>query len=305
MKLEDYISELLYRYECVIVPDFGGFVTNEISAKANHFTHTFYPPSKQITFNSHLKHNDGLLANHIASVENCSFNVAVSKIRSVVNDWKATLLVEAVEISKIGNITLSKEGKLLFEPAASENYLTSSFGLNSFSSPAVKRLEYKEKVHPLVIPTEENKRKAPVFLKYAAAAAIVFTLGSFGWNAYNNKQYEEQLIAEQQQQKAVEQKIQQATFVIDTPLPTITLNVAKEVKNYHIIAGAFREPENADKKVKELIAKGFDSQILGVNKWNLTTVSYASFADKEAALQALRNIKKTVSSDAWLLVKEF
>jgi len=200
---------------------------------------------------------------------------------------------------------LNKERKIIFEPLVSENYLTSSFGMSSYNSPAIKRLEYKEKVHPLVIPSEENKRKSPVFLKYAAAAAIIFTLGSFGWNAYNNKQYQEQLIAEQQQQKAVEQKIQQATFVIESPLPTITLNVAKEVKNYHIIAGAFREPENADKKVAELISKGFDSQILGVNKWNLTTVSYASFSDKETALQELRKIKKTVSSDAWLLVKEF
>jgi cell division protein FtsN len=130
-------------------------------------------------------------------------------------------------------------------------------------------------------------------------------LGSFGWNAYNNNQYQEQLLAEQKQQDAVEQKIQQATFVIENPLPTITLNIAKEVKNYHVIAGAFRDPLNANKKVKQLISNGFDAQILGVNKWNLTTVSYASFADKDAALLNLKEIKNTVSSDAWLLVQEF
>ena len=310
MKLENYISDLLYRYECVIVPNFGGFVTNETSAKVNHFTHSFYPPSKKITFNSHLKHNDGLLANYIASVENCSFNVAVTKIQSVVNKWKSTLLVEAVEISKIGTISLNKEGKLLFEPSVSENYLTSSFGLNSFSSPAVKRLEYKEKVRQLetiapILPIEEKRRKTPILLKYAATAAIIFALGSFGWSAYNNNQYQEQLLAEQKQQNAVEQKIQQATFVIESPLPTITLNVAKEVKNYHVIAGAFRDPLNADKKVKQLLSQGYDAQILGVNKWNLTTVSYASYGDRLEALKGLRTIKKTVSSDAWLLVKEF
>lgn len=309
VNLANYISDLLYRYECVIVPDFGGFITNETSAKVNHFTHSFYPPSKKISFNSHLKHNDGLLANYIASVENCSFNVAVSKIQSVVNKWKSTLLVEAVEISKIGTITLNKEGKLLFEPTISENYLTASFGLNSFSSPAVKRLEYKEQVHQLetiapIIPSEK-RRKTPVLLKYAATAALIFTLGSFGWNTYNNNQYQEQLLAEQKQQNAVEQKIQQATFVIENPLPTITLTVAKEVKNYHVIAGAFRDPLNADKKVKQLLEQGYDAQILGVNKWNLTTVSYASYGDRLEALNGLRTIKKTVSSDAWLLVKEF
>jgi hypothetical protein len=111
MKLENYISDLLYRYECVIVPNFGGFVTNETSAKVNHFTHTFYPPSKKITFNSHLKHNDGLLANYIASVENSSFSEAVKSINISVEKWKSTLLVEAVEINKTGTLSLNKEGQ--------------------------------------------------------------------------------------------------------------------------------------------------------------------------------------------------
>lgn len=309
MKLENYISDLLYRYECVIVPNFGGFVTNETSAKVNHFTHTFYPPSKKITFNSHLKHNDGLLANYIASVKNISFSEAVKNIETSVEKWKSTLLVEAIEINKIGSLSLNKEGQLVFEPTVSENYLTTSFGLNSFNSPAVKRLEYKEKVRKLetiapILPSEK-RRKTPALLKYAATAAIIFTLGSFGWNTYNNNQYQEQLLAEQKQQNAVEQKIQQATFVIENPLPTITLNIAKEVKNYHVIAGAFRDPLNADKKVKQLIEQGYDAQILGVNKWNLTTVSYASYSDRIEALNDLRTIKKTVSSDAWLLVKEY
>ena len=77
MNLANYINDLLYRYDCVIVPDFGGFVTNRIGAKLNSDTHTFSPPTKQIAFNSHLKHNDGLLANYIASSEQISFEKKV------------------------------------------------------------------------------------------------------------------------------------------------------------------------------------------------------------------------------------
>ena len=301
MNLENYISDLLYRYECVIVPNLGGFVTNEISAKANHFTHTFYPPTKTISFNSYLKHNDGLLANYMASVEKIPFSEAVKNIEATVNQWNSLLKNEAVEIAKIGTISLNKEGKIVFEPSVSDNYLTSSFGLNSFHSPAVKRLEYVEQVHQLetianVIPTKHTTKKAPLFLKYAAAVAIVFTAGSFGWKTYNDTQYQNQLLAEQQQQE---------TFVIANPLPTITLTVAKEVKNYHVIAGAFREPSNADKKVNQLIEQGFDAQILGINKWNLTQVSYASYSTRAEALVGLKSIKKNASSDAWLLVHKF
>ncbi|AOW21192.1 HU domain-containing protein [Urechidicola croceus] len=311
MRIADYISDLLYRYECVIVPDFGGFVTNELSANVNHFTHTFYPPSKQISFNSHLQNNDGLLANHIASVEKISFEDAVSLIKNESENWIQSLLQnESVEISKIGSLATNEEGKIIFEPSTTENYLTSSFGLSSFSSPAVKRLEYQEKVRQLetiapILPSEEKKRKTPVFLKIAASLALLFTVGSIGWNSYNENQYQKQLLAEQAQQEVVEQKIQQATFVIENPLPEITLNVLKETKNYHVIAGAFREPKNAEKKVQQLIEKGFDAQILGLNKWNLTQVSFASYDNKVDALNGLRTIKRTVNSDAWLLVKKF
>ena len=311
MKLSNYISDLLYRYECVIVPDFGGFITNETSAKVNHFTHTFYPPKKQISFNSHLKNNDGLLANYIASAEKIPFNDAVSKIEKEIQEWNQKIENESIEITKIGSLSLNKDKKIIFEPATSVNYLTSSFGLNSFNSPAIKRLQYKEKaarLEPIVLELdsdEKRNRKAPLFLKHAATAAIIFAVGSFGWKTYNENQYQNQLLAEQVLQESVERKIQQATFVIENPLPAITLNLVKEVQNYHVIAGAFREPGNAQKKVNQLLKKGYDAQILGVNKWNLTQVSYGSFSDRLDALQNLRTIKRTVASDAWLLVKEF
>ena len=81
------------------------------------------------------------------------------------------------------------------------------------------------------------------------------------------------------------------------------INIAKETNNYHVIAGAFREPGNAERKVKQLIEKGYDAQILGTNKWNLTQVSYASFNSKIEARKELNTIKESVSSDAWLFIQ--
>lgn len=310
MTLANYISDLLYRYECVIVPNFGGFVTNEISAKVNHFTHTFNAPSKQLTFNAHLQNNDGLLVNYIASVKSISYSKALEIIEQEVASWKASIANEEFELENIGSFQLNKEGKYIFEPTSSVNYLTSSFGLSSYVSPAVKRIEYKEKVTQLetiapIIPSEENKRKTPAFIKYAATAAIVFALGSIGWNQYQKVEYNTLVAEAEQQQQKVEKTIQEATFVIENPLPAITLNVTKETYNYHIIAGAFREPANAEKKLNELLNNGYNAKILGVNKWNLTQVSYGSFNSRNEAVNSLNTIKKSVSKDAWLLVKEY
>lgn len=310
MALANYISNLLYRYECVIVPNFGGFVTQEISAKVNHFTHTFDAPSKQLSFNSHLQKNDGLLANYIATVENISYNQALESIQNEVNSWKHQVRNEELELDLIGSFTTNKEGKLVFEPSYTLNYLTQSFGLSSYVSPAIKRLTYKEKIKQLdsVTPSleiAENKRKTPVFIKYAASIAILFAVGTVAWNEYQKNAFNSLVAEAEQQQQKLDQTIQEATFVISNPLPTITLNITKETFNYHIIAGAFREPQNADKKLQQLREKGYDARILGVNKWNLTQVSFESFNSRQEALKQLRAIKKSESNDAWLLVKEY
>lgn len=306
MTTANYISDLLYRYECVIVPNFGGFVTNEISAKVNHFTHTFYPPSKQLTFNSHLQNNDGLLVNYVAAAKNISYSEALKVIEKEVVEWKLLMNVEVLELENIGSFKLNKERKLIFEPSNSLNYLSSSFGLGSYVSPAIKRVVYKEKIKQLEpFSTEETKRKTPIFIKYAATAAILFALGTVGWNEYQKKEYNSLVAQAEQQQKKVEKTIQEATFVIANPLPAITLNVIKETYNYHIIAGAFRTPENAEKKLQQLLEKGYNAKILGVNKWNLTQVAFESFTSEEEAINKMRIIHKTESQDAWLLVKEY
>ncbi len=310
MTAAKYISDLLYRYDCVIVPNFGGFVTNEVSANVNQHTHTFYPPSKQLTFNHNLKSNDGLLASYISSSENISYSKALDYIQLEVKTWNSILEKEELELDSIGSFSLNAEGNYVFEPTLKVNYLTSSFGLTSYASPAVKRVEYKEKVRQLeaiapIIPSQNKQRKTPAFIKYAATAAILFALGTLGWNEYQQGVHSGLVAKAQQEQLNVEKSIQEATFVIENPLPSITLNITKEIKNYHIIAGAFRDPLNANKKLEQLLKEGFNARILGVNKWNLTQVSYESFNSKNDAINKLNSIKKSESKEAWLLVKAY
>jgi len=301
MILGNYINDLLYRYDCVIVPDFGGFITNKIGAKVNKFTHTFTPPTKQVTFNNLLKHNDGLLANYIAYSENISFEKASSAISLSVIRWKNELQSKPVEIENLGSLSLTDDKKLIFEPSTHVNYLTESFGLKTIESSAITR--YKEQIKPLIsVQEKEDHKKIPAFIKYAATAAILLTLGITGLKQYQNNQQSEVFAS---QEKEIQNKIQSATFVISNPLPTISLNVIKEeAKTFHLIAGAFQFKENAKNKVKQLKAKGFDSKIIGTNKWGLTQVSFNSYSTRNEATNDLYKIRKTISKDAWLLIKK-
>jgi nucleoid DNA-binding protein len=166
MRLETYISDLLYRYECVTIPEFGAFLTQRVSASIDDSTNTFYAPSKSVSFNEQIQTNDGLLAHYIADVEKIPFEAANKKITKRVKVLKSFLTQgETLTFKNIGDIVLNTEGKILFEPTYHLNYLTDSFGLSQFVSPSVNREVYKkqvedlEKVTPIVITPEKRKNR--------------------------------------------------------------------------------------------------------------------------------------------------
>ena len=86
-----YISELLFLHDCVIVPEFGGFVGNRQSAKLNKTTGALTPPSKQILFNTNLKTNDGLLISHIANQEEIAQDIAKQNVTLFSNESNVKL----------------------------------------------------------------------------------------------------------------------------------------------------------------------------------------------------------------------
>ncbi|HZW62641.1 MAG TPA: SPOR domain-containing protein [Flavobacteriaceae bacterium] len=309
MQLELYISDLLYRYECVTVPEFGSFLTQRVSAKIHDSTHAFYPPRKVLSFNEQINQNDGLLARYIANVEKIPFETATQAISKRVNTLKAYLAQgETLLFENIGELSLNEEGNLLFQPSYHLNYLTDAFGLGQFVSQEIIRETLKEEAAGIenVIPISvtPEKRKSRFYLRYAAVGLIALTLGSLGMSQYYVNQIEAQnQLAEQEAQQALEQRIQEATFVISNPLPAVTLHVTKHTGNYHIIAGAFRVEANALKKIEQLKIAGYHARIIGVNKYGLHEVVYESHETRQEALKALYTIKNTDNKDAWLLVK--
>jgi len=300
MTITNYIQDLLYRYDCVIIPNFGGFVTNKVSAKVS--ANTIYPPSKHLGFNTHLTHNDGLLANYIASSKNISFTEATNIIDDTVSVWTKTLNKGALTLDKIGIISKNQDSILVFEPVTDVNYLSSSYGLSKVNSVTVTRVNKDENVILAVSVEKIKKSSSNGFIKYAATAAILLTLGYTSWNAHQNK-LQNQMFAKEQQQ--LNNKIQAATFIIDSPLPTLELTVGKEkvAKSFHLIAGAFQSEENALKKLSSLQKKGFsNAYIFGKNKWGLTQVAYNSYSTRDEAYKNLSVIREKDSEQAWLLV---
>jgi nucleoid DNA-binding protein len=310
MQLETYIKDLLYRYECVIVPGFGAFLTHYRSATIDGESHTFFPPAKLVSFNRQLQTNDGLLANYIAVADSCSYETALQRIRNFTSILSRKLHDgSAITLHGIGDFHLNKEGSVQFAPSSSENYNTASFGLTSFISPEISRqtLHTESEVESVeqtpILFTPERRTSAP-FIKYAAVGIIAIALSGLGGMKLYEGNVKKHNFAEKEKADAlVESQIQEATFVISDPLPALRISVPKEYGRYHIVAGAFRIEANAYKKLDQLADKGFTPRLIGKNKYGLHQVVYSSHEDRLEALRELRNVKRTENSDAWLLVK--
>lgn len=305
MQLETYISDLLYRYECVTVPGFGAFLSQKTSAIINEATNTFYPPSKLISFNEQIQKSDGLLAHYIADVASISFEEALLNIEKRVNHLKAYLSEgETISFTNIGELKLNADKNIVFKPYNNLNYLMDAFGLSQLETPEVNRNEKNVATEEKVIPLTNTKRDYRVYLKYASIALITLTLGGLAASKYYSNQVKtHNEIAQETAIQHLETKIQEATFVIENPLPAMTFNVTKQAGNYHIVAGAFRIEENCNKKIKQLRSKGFAARKIGINKYGLHQVVYSSHESRLDALKALQDIKSNHNNSAWLLVK--
>ncbi|GGF26682.1 hypothetical protein GCM10011518_40070 [Flavobacterium limi] len=318
MKIETYISQLLYRYQCVTVPGFGAFLTEIQSAQLNESTNSFFPPKKMVSFNSQIKNNDGLLANHIANSEKTSYGFAVSAIAFEILNWKKALEEDGIlYLKNIGEIRLNSDNNLVFSPNQQNNYLTTSFGLGPFVSPLVKRENFEKEIQRIeekeTVPlyADEERKSSNSYLKYAAIFVLGLGItGSIGYPLYQKEIATQTLVVESTVQKKVQNKIQEATFLIQNPMPAVTLSVdtsktevIEKTMPYHIIAGAFRSERNAKKAYNQLIKNGYEARMLGENKHGLFPVLYGSYSTMREAEEAQKEIQKAENPDAWILIE--
>ena len=113
----------------------------------------------------------------------------------------------------------------------------------------------------------------------------------------DEQDYEPDVVTGIQSEEIVPQEIEQNNDVSDlAPVPQPVLH---DRKGYYIVAGCFREENNADQLVIELRKKGFQSEKFG-KIGNLHAVSFSSFADKSAALEELKRIRNTEQKEAWI-----
>jgi len=311
--VEHYISELLFLHDCVILPNFGGFVGNPQSAKLNKTTGVLSPPSKQILFNTNLKTNDGLLITHISNQEGITQEQAKTEVENYATKITDKLSNSKVlRIAKIGLFTLGKEGNVFFLQDSVNNYSLASFGMEAtHNKTVIRETIVEEKVAATIktIRTQSNNPRA--FLK---AAAVIIPLIALSYISISQQDRINNIYTQMASLNPFETNATVESIVEIIPVVKIEVEatpiieiIEEEIapiiipkQTYYIIAGAFAEQKNADKMIVKLKNWNYNTEI--VPGGNLLRVSYNSFTNKADALVELHEIKQE-NSAAWLLTQ--
>ena len=341
MNIVNHISQLLYNHDCVVIPGFGGLVANYNPARINQVHQTFYPPSKTLTFNANLRHNDGLLVSYISQTEQISYQDALKEVENFSHDCMSALLEnEKLILNEIGSFLINYEGKTEFEPAGDVNYLADAFGLNSFTLPArkkpEKRIEDQHSAAPHSLKPFEIKSLGRVMLP----AAAVLVIGLMVWLSQPYLQTIENLaslltfnttskpssqinktstipFAESapeinhlpiQENLSEETPEPEANPEVSAP-PTTRENLEipenpapARLLRYNIIGGSFSSTENAGKAVRKFEEEGYPAFMIDTPVNGFFRVCVFATKDRIQADARLSEVRKNLNPGAWLLL---
>lgn len=155
IELERHIEILLLSNDCVIVPDFGGFMAHHVEAHYEEAEGLFLPPQRTLGFNPQLKINDSLLAQSYVEAYDISYPEAVLRIEDEVNELKMHLQTKGFyELNDIGMLEFNESGNYVFTPCEAGILTPHLYGLCSFEMLPIKA------VAPVVETAEEIEEEA-------------------------------------------------------------------------------------------------------------------------------------------------
>lgn len=180
MSVEIILYQLLLEHECVILPNFGGFIVRESPCNYNATKEIIKPYSKSIFFNQHLLENDGLLINAISRIKEKSYTDATIELEAWVKRLSDQIENEGkITIKNIGSFTKGSEGNKWFAADPTLNLSLQTYGLRPvkaavISESIIQEVEPKFEIKPLADnkPLETFTIKRTNWKAWVAAASI-------------------------------------------------------------------------------------------------------------------------------------
>ncbi len=186
------IAQLLHEYECVVVPGFGGFVTNYRASEVDTSAKAIRPPMRDLDFIDKLTFNDGVLVRRLAERNGRSYQEAINSIEEYTkNCTKALYNQQPIYVPKVGEIRADAKGNTHFQ-AENTNFLTDAFGLPELDLKPIHvttpPTPVKTAITPAPVVTSQTKNmaKSSFNLFNLLLLATLLFAAYYVWDRYGN-----------------------------------------------------------------------------------------------------------------------
>ena len=170
-----HIEYLISRHDCVVVPGWGAFIAQYQPARIDAASGLIVPPSRAISFNQSVMHNDGLLTSSIVRREKVSHEAALDAIKREVSMLRLQLDTNGeVAMGRLGMFS-KDNSNMLFTPSCDSIVSAQFMGLPSVSTRKAAEetvVEEKPRRHDVIyVPVSRN------IFKVAASLILLIGLG--------------------------------------------------------------------------------------------------------------------------------
>lgn len=290
MNLSKHILELINYHECVIIPDFGAFISNYKSATFDPKRNFFFPPSKELIFNSKITKNDGLLINHLVEAEGIGYHQAEKFVSNFTSSlYRRLNNGETIELEELGSLRFDRSGTVIFE-LSGELQLLNSYGLQKFEYPTLyESINNRSFYQQPGVGVLNNKGN---FIRIAASVALVIALSLFPVKTDKIGVHTSTLNPVDLLVSEPETMVQQNKEELATENPTAVKVVDEKLPApYILVGGCFQYESNAKQFEDQLKSTGFNPEIVLLEN-GLYRVIVDSFNTKENALNAMNTYRQ-------------
>ena len=316
-----FLEHLLYEHECVIIPQFGGFVVNAQDFQFNAKEGKIYPKRKCVAFNEKLKTDDRFLTTEWAKKQSITQKEASVEIAAISKELKSQISTQGyLTVGELGAFTMNSENRLSFSPNPDFNADLSVFGL--FPVGLGHTLPKEKKPVLEVVPVAEDlpsytPEPSPIKVSrstyvYALIAFILGGLGAFFLTEPSSQQSQSSLNPIKIEKKvmptvAVAAPAVSAPVQVDTvqkkviPAPAeVTKQTDQDV--IYLVAASFQSLTQAEKGLKEFKSRGFDQAeiILKNEQTKFYRISLGTEHSMDAGYAKAMELKATKKVDIWV-----
>lgn len=313
----EFIEALLYTHDCVIIPNFGGFVVNTQDFQWKEDEQMIYPKSKWVAFNERLKSDDGILATLWAKEKGLSQKHAFAAVHQFGQELSDQIKADKTfQFGNIGIFQIIQAERLQFEPNQSINFDLNQYGLIPVHVGEVRKKPVLQE-NPVVKSTmdqpiaepEVKKSRQNQFYTYLVLAFVLGGIATYYLTEPNSRYVNSSfspLTIRIKKTKVPKAPVKMAVQVIERQENLIEKSTAEESivesSGIFLVVGSFKTESKASICQAELISKGFENvQIIEKAKGETHyRVSLGEVSDFDAGYAAAARLKTEKKLDIWV-----